>query len=173
MRLHQHGGWKRTGVSLLWDAEALREVLPPEKVMSLREMFAVSGSWPTDLPGSEGNALVVAGLEGILDVLSPEDAVASLEADLKDAILGFQGEFEGSAALIFWLPSGKKRVRMNQATEEYFWRSSSSDGDRDIPLGRCLWSGAQSDVERILVSTSSKPDPDGDGFVGLYHPRIS
>ena len=46
---------------------------------------------------------------------------------------------------------------MVPATEEYLWktRSSTSDG---LPLGRCLWAGAESDATRIIVSDASNPD---------------
>ena len=42
-----------------------------------------------------------------------------------------------------------------------------------LPLGRCLWGGAEADVARILVSEEKDPDFDGEAYVGLHHPRIS
>jgi hypothetical protein len=173
MKLQKHGSWKRRGISLLWEAGALREVLDPSEVVSIRQFFELSQAWPEDLPGSSGAALVVAGLEGCLDVLDAGDGETWLEADLRPAILSFQQEYEQDGALIFWLPSGKRRVHMHRATEEYVWRRGGSGAHLELPLGRCLWSGAESDVARILVSDAPKPDPDGDAYVGLYHPRIS
>jgi len=173
MRLQLDSGWMRRGFSLLWDAEALSKVITPSGVVSIREFFAMAKSWPEDLSGANGDALVVAGMEGCLDALSHEDGRTWLETDLKQAILSFQEEYEGQAALILWIPSGRRRIRMIRATEEYFWKAGASKNTRDLPIGRYLWAGAESDVARILISDTPDPDIDGEAFVGLYHPRIS
>lgn len=165
--------WKRRGFSLLWDPRALTSVIAPTAVVSIREFFALRKAWPDALPGSKGDALVVAGLDGCLDALSEKDAVAWLERDLKVAVLSFQEHYEGQAALILWLASGRTRIGMDLADEEYFWKvSAAKDGPR-LPLGRCLWGGAEADVGRILVSEEKSPDFDGEAYVGLHHPRIS
>jgi hypothetical protein len=173
MKLQRDSGWRRRGFSLLWDASALSEVVAPTDVVSIREFFAITKSWPEVLPGSSGDALVVAGVEGCLDALDDKDGTLWLETDLKHAILDFQEEYEGQAALILWLPSGRRRVGMVRATEEYFWRTRSSKDAPGLPIGRCLWAGAESDVARIVVSSEASPDVDGGAYVGLYHPRIS
>ena len=173
MNLQHDSGWMRRGVSLLWDAATLSEVVSPAAVASIREFFAMTRSWPEELPGFGGDALVVAGVEGCLDALGDDDGEAWLEADLKPAILQFQDEYEGQAALILWLPSGRSRISMVPATEEYFWKTRSSTSERELPIGRCLWAGAESDAARIIVSDASNPDVDGSAYVGLYHPRIS
>ena len=55
MKLQQQGSWKRRGISLLWDAGALREVLDPSEVVSIRQFFELSQAWP------EAEYVVVAG----------------------------------------------------------------------------------------------------------------
>lgn len=173
MKTHRQRGWMRRGFSLLWEPHVLSQIIEPRAVLSMREFFALRKAWPDELPGMEGDALVVAGLEGFLDCLAEHDAVAWLESDLKAAVLSFQEHFEGQAALILWLPSGRARVGMVRATEEYFWRIAPGRDDARIPIGRCLWGGAQADAERILVSEEQDPDFDGEAYVGLHHPRIS
>lgn len=173
MRLQRDTGWMRRGVSLLWDAATLSTVVSPTAVVSLRGFFAMRRWWPEELPGKGGDALIVAGVEGCLDALGDDDAREWLETDLKSVILAFQDEYQGQAALILWLPSGRSRISMETATEEYFWRTRATAGGRGFPIGRCLWAGAESDVARIVVSSAPKPDVDGDSYVGLYHPRIS
>lgn len=165
--------WRRRGFSLLWEPRALASVVAPTSVVSIREFFALRKAWPDELPGSDGNALVVAGFDGCLDSLSEQDAVAWLESDLKAAVLSFQGHYEGQAALILWVASGRTRIGMDLADEEYFWRTSAGRDGARLPLGRCLWGGAESDVTRILVSEDPNPDFDGAAYVGLHHPRIS
>lgn len=173
MKIHRDSSWMRRGFSLLWDATALSKVVSPPDVLSIRELFAMASAWPEDLPGAGGDALVVAGVEGCLDALSGEDGKEWLETDLKRTMLSFQDEYEGQAALILWLPSGRRRLNMVRSTEEYFWKSSLSRNVPGIPIGQCLWAGAESDVARILISDAPDPDADGDAYVGLFHPRIS
>ena len=173
MKLQRDSGWMRRGLSLLWDASELSKVVSPPNVVSLREFFALAKAWPDNLPGSGGDALVVAGVEGCLDALNDGDGKKWLETDLKQLILSFQEEYQGQAALILWLPSGRRRVNMVGATEQYFWRSNSPRSTPGLPIGRCLWAGAESDAARIIVSDAPHPDVDGDAYAGLYHPRIS
>ena len=173
MILQRGSGWMRRGLSLLWNADTLFEIVQPAAIVSLREFFAMAGSWPDELPGANGDALVVAGVEGCLDALGTDDGSTWLENDLKRVVLEFQDEYQGQAALILWLPSGRRRVAMAPATEEYFWKYATSTAAPTLPIGRCLWAGAESDAERIIVSDAPDPDPDGPAWVGLYHPRTS
>ena len=62
---------------------------------------------------------------------------------------------------------------MDLADEEYFWKVGAGRDATRLPLGRCLWGGAEADVARILVSEEKAPDFDGEAYVGLHHPRIS
>ncbi len=172
MKIHRDQTWTRRGLSLLWDSDALARIVAPGDVVSLRQLCAIARRWPAELPGADGDALIVAGLEGLLDTLAPDDAQTWLEHDLKQLILDFQNEYEGSAALIFWLPAGRRRLTMSRATEAYSWQHSPAKKPH-LPLGRYLWAGAESDVARILVSDEANPDPDGPAYIGLYHPRIS
>jgi hypothetical protein len=103
MRLIHDTSWTRRGSSLLWGAEALLEITSPAEVVSVRQLFALAEGWPEDLPSGKGNTLVVAGLEGCVDALTPEDAEAWLEQDLRPRMLGFQEEYQGQAALVFGL----------------------------------------------------------------------
>lgn len=173
MNIHRHNGFMRRGFSLLWDARALASICAPSAAVSMHEFFTMRNRWPDDLPAAEGNALVVAGLDGCLDALTEDNASMWLERDLKVAILDFQDFYQGNAAIILWVPSGRTRVVMDRATEQYFWRATSGRDETRLPFGRCLWGGAESDVVRILVSDEKNPDPDGDAYVGLHHPRIS
>jgi hypothetical protein len=163
----------RQGISLLWEPRALASVAEPRSVCSIRQFFALQAAWPESLPSVGGDALVVAGLEGCLDALTEEDAVEWLESDFRSAVLRFQEHYEGKAALILWLPSGRKRVSMEPSTQEHFWSSSPGQSGQRIALGRALWGGAESDVARILVSSDKHVDPDGESYVGLHLPRIS
>ena len=111
--------------------------------------------------------------KGCLDALSADDGSTWLETDLKGIILAFQDEYQGQAALILWLPSGRRRITMSPTTEAYSWKSAALRTAPALPIGRCLWAGADADAARIVVSDLPDPDLDGSAWVGLYHPRIS
>ena len=173
MRIERSGSWTRRGFSLLWEPSVLTEVVEPANVVSIRDFFVLRKAWPDGLPGSDGDALVVAGLDGCLDSLSEQDAVTWLETDLKSAVLSFQEHYQGGAALVLWLASGRARIGMDLADEHYFWKVSAGRDGARLPLGRCLWGGAETGVARILVSGEANPDFDSNAYVGLHHPRIS
>lgn len=173
MKILQGDVWKRRGVSLLWGGEALSVLAQPQSVVSIRQFFALVGTWPDDLPCNDGNTLVVAGLEGCIDLMDPIEAEAWMKSDLLPAVLAFQDEYSLEAALVFWLPTGKSRVKMNRATEAYSWLCSAPYSNQHLDLGRILWAGAEADVGRIIDPDCTNSDSDGPAWIGLHHPRLS
>ncbi len=172
MRTRCNHNWPRRGFALLWDTKFLGELIHPANVISMRELFALKGKWPDALPADNGNTLVVAGLEGTLDVLSSGDAQNWMNREFRDLILSFQDHYESQAGLILWMPSGRNRISMNGATEEYMWTHRAS-GDKGLPIGRLLFSGAECEVERLMDTDDPNADPDKEHWIGLHHPRIS
>lgn len=158
--------WQRRGTSWLWDEEARNHICAASEVWSLRQFLRAKGSWLDDLPSNGGRTLVVAGLDGSLDLLTPRDAGAWLDDVIKPAILSFQEHYEGdSAALVFWLPGGHNRIRVNVATDDVNWLCHSPRGDQ-IQFGRILWGQANEYPQEILLRQGGKP-------AGLFHLRIT
>jgi len=168
MKVLENNTWTRRGCSLVWDAKALMSCAKPSEVVSLREFIAMSRNWPVDLPSNDGDALVVAGVEGCIDVLDDASAQTWVERDLRQVIFEFQDEYQNDAALLFWLPSGRTRMHYALASGEYSWTSIT--GER-LPLGRLLWAGAQSDAYRIDNAHNGAHNVED--AAGMYHPRIS
>ncbi len=173
MKLMQGDVWKRRGVSLLWGGDSLSSLTEPGSVVSIRQFFAMARSWPNDLPSNRGKTLVVAGVEGCIDIVEPVQAEAWLKSDLLPAVLAFQDEYTLAAGLVLWLPGGKKRVRMNRATEAYSWVCAAPHSDKQLELGRVLWAGSEGDASRIIDPDCTNTDPDGPAWIGLHHPRLS
>lgn len=164
--------WTRRGISLLWGSESLRSVAAPKEIFSMRQFLRLSREgWPEDLPSVGGDALVVAGLDGCLDTMSPSDAVAWIEAVLVPILRAFQGSqgYDGQAALIFWLPGGRSRVEARTVEATYLWQCGGEYNREKISLSRSLWGGAERDVR--LIEDPNLPEPEK--WVGLYHQRIS
>jgi hypothetical protein len=158
--------WQRRGTSWIWNEEARNQVCVASEVWSLRQFLRAAGKWPDDLPSNGNNTLVVAGLEGGLDLLAPEDAEGWLGDSVKDALLSFQSQFEGEAALVFWLPSGQGRIKFHPATDSIEWRCAAPHGEALLDFGRILWGEANEYPQEILLREGSKP-------AGLFHLRIT
>lgn len=160
--------WQRRGTSWVWDEEARNQICAASEVWSLRQFLRTSkapGNWPDDLPSNGGKTLVVAGLDGSLDLLTPTDAEAWLGDAIKPAILSFQDEWGSDGALVFWLPGSHNRVRANAATDEVGWLCHAPHGHQ-IDLGRILWGQANEYPQEILLREGGKP-------AGLFHLRIT
>lgn len=96
--------WQRRGTSWVWDEEARNQICAANEVWSLRQFLRAAqtaGSWPEDLPSNDDQTLVVAGLDGSLDLLMPTDAETWLSDVVKPALLSFQDAYAGGAALVF------------------------------------------------------------------------
>lgn len=158
--------WQRRGISWIWDAEALSTVAKPPEIYSLRQFIRAAGHWPEELPANNGNAMVVAGLDGCLDLLSPADADTWLGAEIKDAILSFQEAYDSNAALIFWLPEGDRRIHVNAATDAVIWRCSAPHSKEQLEFGRLLWGEAREYPREIFLADNSRA-------AGLFHLRIT
>lgn len=158
--------WQRRGTSWVWDDEALAKVCAPSEVWSLRQFLLAVAHWPEELPSNKGATVVVAGLDGCLDLLMPADAENWLGADVKHAILSFQDSYGGEAALIFWLPSSVGRIRVNPATDAVAWRCAAPHSDQQLDFGRLLWGEAHEYPQEIVLRDGTKP-------AGLFHLRIT
>jgi len=160
--------WQVRGTSWLWDEEARNQICAASEVWSLRQFLRASkapGRWLNDLPSNGGRTLVVAGLDGSLDLLSPGDAEAWLGDAIKPAIFSFQDELGSDGALVFWLPGGQNRVRVQPATDEVNWLCHAPHGHQ-IDLGRILWGQANEYPQEIMLREGTKP-------AGLFHLRIT
>jgi hypothetical protein len=158
--------WQRRGVSWIWDAEALNQIALPGEAVSLRQFIQMAIKWSDELPSNKGNTLVVAGLDAGLDLLSPPDAESWLGDSFKRALLSFQDHFQGVAALVFWMPEGQRRLKVQTASDAVVWRCAAPYNDEQLDFSRILWGEAAEYPQEILLPGSSKP-------AGLFHLRIT
>jgi hypothetical protein len=166
MRVVQDASWRYQGFTLLWDAALLGELASSASVLTIRQL--TTGARKTD----NERALLITGVDGAIDALSPADAETWLEHDLRRVLLMFQDEFESQRALILWLPSGRSRIAVEPASQTSLWRCAAPHDTRTLPIGRILWAGAESDVARVVRAGAAR-HPDGDDWVGLHLRRVS
>lgn len=133
--------WQRRGTSWLWDEEARNQICAASEAWSLRQFLRAAkapGRWPDELPSNDDRTLVVAGLDGSLDLLTPADAEAWLGDMVKPAVLSFQDAYAGDAALVFWLPTGHNRLKVQASTDAVSWLCHMPHG-HPIDFGRIRW----------------------------------
>lgn len=165
--------WTRQGMSLVWSRDAFPAAVDPAAAWSLRQLLRNQQAWPDKLPLFNARAAVVAGLEAFVDALGPNDAEAWLEEVLAPALYGFQDEYQGQGALIFWVPGANTRHE-HSADDRYCWRWGGAYADNSpLELGRCLWGGAERSARRIVASSKAKGDTADRSWVGLHLVRLS
>ena len=158
--------WQRRGTTWLWDGAALSAVGTAAEAWSLRRLLRTVGHWPDELPGNGGQAVLVAGLDTALDALLPADAEAWLLEVLKPAVLSFQQHFGGGGALVFWLPTGRGRIKVNPATDAVSWACSPPNQGQVLAFGRILWGEAGEYPQELVLQAGGR-------LAGLYHGRIT
>ena len=158
--------WQRRGTSWLWDEEARNLVCAATEVWSLRQFLQAKGNWPADLPSNDNQSLVVAGLEGSLDLLAPDQGEIWLDDTIKQAILSFQDNYSGNASLIFWLPQGQTRLKLQVSSDAVTWLCEAPFREQTIDFGRLLWGEANEYPQEILLR-------EGAPVAGLFHRHIS
>lgn len=165
--------WMTSGTSLLWDAAALKRICSFDSVRSLRELLRLhKDGWPErSLQLLNNRTLVVAGLEAAMDTLHPDAAEDWLVKTVYQAVLDFQENVADGgreAGLILWL-ADPKRVFHQASEDTYHWHCAGEHSKKSIPIGRCLWNGAERSARRIMTTgADNKPV-----WSGLFHPRIS
>lgn len=165
--------WMGSGISILWDADALNGLCPADSVRSLRELLRLyEAGWPEDgLNLVNKRTLVIAGLEAAMDTLSPDEAVEWLEQNVYPAIRSFQDSVAdggGEAALILWF-ADQRRLAYNAAENTHHWYCATQHRTKSIPIGRCIWNGAESSVRKIVVTDAAGKQRN----IGLFLRRIS
>ena len=66
--------WRRKGSSVVFHPELLGPLISADCLVSLRRALGWIGNWPAEAPG-DGNTVLVSGLEAVLEVMEPEEAV--------------------------------------------------------------------------------------------------
>ena len=165
--------WTRRGITLLWDADALAGVCSPTHVVSLRRFLYLDAlGWPEkEIPLVNDQVFVVAGLENALDAIGPDEGTEWVRQVIYRALISFQSQVAdggNGAAVIFWFTDGS-RFQYKASDDSYEWKCLAGSDSQMLPLGQCLFNGAQKDLQEVFFKNAHTQSR----RVGLYHPRIS
>jgi len=161
--------WTTCGISVLWEAAGLHLLADRSRTVSVREFLRLhAAGWPGDAEALSKGALVVAGLEAVLDAMEPAAAEDWMLRTFYNAVHeynGVGGPADGGreAALIVWLADGNRVLP--KLTGGYEWHCAIKSHGK-LPLGNLLFNGAESSVREIRINGSSNR-------AGLYCDRIS
>lgn len=161
--------WKRRGISILWDADLLNSLCRSDQIISLRHFRDLHNDGWSDVDAAmvEEESLVVAGLEGCIDALPPDEATEWLQDVVYRAMVSYQREVADGgtqASLILWFVD-PRRLHYETSDDAWNFHCAGEYKGQQIPLGRCLFNGAAKDLKEIQDADGNK--------LGLYHPRIS
>ena len=153
--------WMQSGISILWDADALNELCPADSVRSLRELLRLyEAGWPEEGLNLIGKrTLVIAGLEATMDTLSPDEAVEWLEQKVYPAIRSFQDSVAdggGEAALILWF-ADQRRPAYTAADNTHHWHCAGQHRSNQYRLAAAFGTvpSPVSGKSSLLVQTAS------------------
>jgi hypothetical protein len=165
--------WKRRGFTILWSPSALGDLCQDtSEIISLRVLFNFQTSWPDDLPSSGGNATVVTGLEGCIDRIAPDTADVWLENQLRPLMRRYQSQYD-DAALIFWMPTGEKRIEEVTVDDSFSWRCAPPFQKELFPISRAVFGGAHRDAGKIVRWESDARGHRTPTWIGIHLARIS
>jgi len=115
----------------------------------------------------------VAGLDGCLDALSPADAEIWLEEDVRRVLLSFQDWYQGESGLVFWIPTGEKRIKKGHASDSYMWICAGAGAGVRLRLGAALWGGVERDARPLVYQDPTALQRSDPIEVGLHNRRVS
>lgn len=158
-------GWQRRGSSVVFHPKLLGPLIDAGCMVSLREALGWMKSWPATAPGN-GQTVLVAGLETVLEVVAPQEAEEFLRSRIKAYIHEFQSHWD-QRGLVFGFGCPASRFRVDAFEDVKF----TGPGERGVGLSMNLWNGsAREDMCRILVDDTGTGRQEVGGF---YVRRLS
>jgi len=157
--------WRRRGSSVVYDKGMLGPLIASGSLVSLREALGWMRAWPT-APPSDGQTVLIGGLETCLEVLSLSDGEDFLRRRMKSFIQEFQSRWD-QCGLVFGFGCSPKRFRVDPHDDVLF----TIPGSGELRLSASLWNGAaRQDMYHLLTT-----DPDSKQQVsgGFYVRRLS
>lgn len=139
--------WRRQGCSLVWDPELLTPLLQQQGPLSLRQvlLWAHQG-FPSTSPVG-GRAILVAGLQTCLEVLTTSEASIFLSTFIQAFIRRWQDTWP-DRALVFGLRCSWSQWRTD--SDEYAYLRVRQEHEIDVT--HSLWGGAAPGASKIMVS---------------------
>jgi len=134
-----------------------------DQVISLRRFSGLSAkNWPEEnMPLIQDETLIVAGLDVAVDAMSPDEAEKWLKTTIFSIIDDYQNL--GDGGLVFWMPDDGRWI-FDESDSAWLWHLTGKYNSHTLPMGQCIWNGAEADVQQIYV----------DGrWQGLFLERIS
>ena len=158
--------WQRKGSSIIFDRAVLGEFISQGAVISLRKALGWMNGIP-DHPPVPGRAIVISGLETIMETLPPRSAEEFLTHRIRSLIIELQNRWT-DFGILFGFSSHEKAFEETAFEEEVLFLR----GDRkQVRLSEGLWDGSASVNMKRIVKEDQKTGKEK--TVGYYVARIS
>ena len=158
--------WQRRGSSVIFDQEYLSGYISDGSVVSLRQALAWSTGPPTN-PPVPGRTIVIAGLDTVLETMSPQEAEDFLSKRIRPLLIRLQNHWT-DCGVVFGLTSHPKSFAETPMEEEVLFRRRDRT---QLHLSEGLWDGSAAVNMRRIIREGRKAGEEI--TVGYYVARIS
>lgn len=163
MKILDGESWTRQGITFLWSAQRLQPMFNPPELWSLARFVRSCTGPEAPLPSNAGRAVVVAGLDSMIDALGTH-ATDWVSTEFKHALQQFGRQGMSERAVIFWLANGSNRIAASAIDDTYALIQQPAGS---VPF-RALLSGAQDGLRRLVKPNTKETDAVGDNWHGLH-----
>jgi len=160
--------WQRQGFCIAFDGKSLGPFIAQGALVSLREALAWMRGFPDTPPVPAGRAILICGLETVLETLPLNETEDFLARRIRPLLLEVQNRWTGAYSLIFGFSSHERAFEETSLEEAVLFLRR----DRKIVrLSEGLWgSSTTADMKRV----TREGDKQGEAItVGYYVARIS
>lgn len=155
--------WKRSGSSIIWDAEFLTPFIKNGDFISLREAL----SWLPNLPEEppvNSTTVVISGMQDCLELIGDKDnALDFLRKEILTFIQIAQDKWSNKG-IVFAMSASEKNFNVNDLDNLIYFNG-------DIPISFGIWNGTAKD--NTAVFRLCKKDGTNDIACGYHCVRIS
>lgn len=159
--------WRRRGSCVIFDQESMGSIIAAGALVSLRTFLGWRRNTPTTQP-TPGKTILVAGLEAVLETMSPEEADDFLARRVRPVIMDLQSRWT-DAGIVFGFTSHHKAFKETSLEEEVLFNRRDQ---KTIRLTEGLWDGSATVHMKRLVREGAET-PSNDAVIGYYVARIS
>lgn len=157
--------WLRQGSSILFDQTEIQKLLKMDCMISLREFLAWRDKELPEEPPIPGDcsAILVCGLETVMDTLPPPEAQEFLQREVRPVIKQLQNIWPQTGVVFGFSQGARSFQELNGFHEEVLFQRG---GNQQVRISEGLWDGTE------VLNVSRLEDASG-RKLGYHVKRIS
>lgn len=154
--------WRRTGSSIVWSPELLRDLIIEQDAVPLRTVLGwMTNGFPDSPPGDRPTVLV-GGLQTVLSTASPSSPEAVydwLRQNVLPLVRAFQSQWD-HVGLVFGMDGPRQWFDYNVADDVIYF-GAGHDRAKKIKLSLGIWNGALTGDGAFELTVPGGKEPGG------------